>query len=201
MLVFFHKVKRYIDGDMIKLFKNIQHHVNPIPMTLAKMTRSLNHFKRKGKGNFHGCTQLLIVWMPPPWAELFSIPYDQVQATRLFRWNPLQEFSVAKWPHQTPTRNQWVNYFKELREVIWKAPWMHHILILYRCGEKPWDPLIWLWEVTSYTLVMVKRQLEFSYEEKHATHKVKEVIEAWEFMQRVEVGSCNITTPSSYTLW
>ena len=62
-LVLFPKVKGYIDGDVIKLFEKIQHHVNPIPTILAETIRSLNHYKREGKGKFHGCAQLLAVWM------------------------------------------------------------------------------------------------------------------------------------------
>ena len=51
-LVLFPKVKGYIDGDVIKLFEKIQHHVNPIPTILAETIRSLNHCRREGKGRF-----------------------------------------------------------------------------------------------------------------------------------------------------
>ena len=63
VLALFPKIKGYINGDVIKLFEKFQHHVNLIPTILAKLIRSLNHYRREGKGKFHGCAQLLIVWM------------------------------------------------------------------------------------------------------------------------------------------
>ena len=217
-LVLFPKVKGYIDGDVIKLFEKIQHHVNPIPTILAETIRSLNHCRREGKGRFHGCAQLLTVWMISHLPNLSCLQYPKIvfKSRICSDKNPLQEFSDTKWPHQTPTRNQWIDYFKELKEVLWKAPWMCHVPILYRCGEKPWVPLIGLWGITSYAPAMVRRQLgskqfisithglsdiEFSYEGKDATKKIKEVLELWKCPRRVEAGSCNISTTPGYMLW
>ena len=217
-LVIFPKVKGYIDGDVIKLFEKIQHHVNPIPTILAETIRSLNHCRREGKGRFHGCAQLLAVWMISHLPELSCFQYPKIEfKPHIYSdKNPLKEFSIAKWPRQTPTRSQWVNYFKELGEVVWRAFWMRHVPILYRCGEKPWVPLIGLWGVTSYAPAMVRRQLgskqfipithglsdmDFSYEEKDATQRIKEVFEAWKNLRRVEAGSCNINATPGYVLW
>ena len=217
-LVVFPKVKGHIDGDVIKLFEKIQHHVNPVPTILAETIRSLNHCRREGKGRFHGCAPLLAVWMISHLLDVSCFQYPKIgfKPHIYSDKNPLQEFSVAKWPRQTPTRNQWVNYFKELTEVLWKAPWMRHIPILYRCGEKPWVPLIGLWGVTSYAPAMVRRQLgskqfipithelsnmEFSYEEKDVIQRIKGVFEAWKYPRRVEAGSCNINATPGYMLW
>ena len=54
-LVLFPKMNGYINGDLIKLFKKIQYHVNPITIILVEIIRSLNHCRREGKGRFHGC--------------------------------------------------------------------------------------------------------------------------------------------------
>ena len=99
---------------------------------------------------------------------------------------------------------------------MWRAPWMRHVPILYGCGKKPWVLLIGLWGVTSYATAIVRRQLgskqfipithglsdmEFSYKEKDAVQRIKEVFKAWKSPQRLEAGSCNINAIPSYMLW
>ena len=48
-LVLLSKIKGYIDADVIKLFKKIQYHVNPIPTILVETIRSMKHCRKEGR--------------------------------------------------------------------------------------------------------------------------------------------------------
>ena len=78
-LKLFFKVKRYIDGDVIKLFDKIQHHVNLILMILAKTIESLNHCMWEEKCKFHECAQLLVVWMISNLLDLSCFQYPKIK--------------------------------------------------------------------------------------------------------------------------
>ena len=53
----------YVDAVVVDLIKQIDNQVNPFPIIFAETIRSLNYYKRKGKGDFIGCVQLLYIWI------------------------------------------------------------------------------------------------------------------------------------------
>ena len=53
----------YIDAAVVDLIEQIDNQVNPIPAIIVETIRSLNYCRRKGKGYFISCTQLLYIWI------------------------------------------------------------------------------------------------------------------------------------------
>ena len=53
----------YVDAAVVDLIEQIDNQVNPIPAIVVETIRSLNYCRRKGKGSFIGCTQLLYIWI------------------------------------------------------------------------------------------------------------------------------------------
>ena len=51
----------YIDAASVDLIEQIDNQVNPIPVIVAETIQSLNYCRRKGKGDFIGCVQLLYI--------------------------------------------------------------------------------------------------------------------------------------------
>ena len=51
----------YIDATVVDLIEQIDNQVNPIPAIIPETIRSLNYCRRKRKGNFIGCAQLLYI--------------------------------------------------------------------------------------------------------------------------------------------
>ena len=41
------------------------------------------------------------------------------------------------------TKEGWIAFLQTASdmEIIWLAPWMPYVLLLYRCGDKPWVQL------------------------------------------------------------
>ncbi|EOY22366.1 Uncharacterized protein TCM_014557 [Theobroma cacao] len=79
-------------------------------------------------------------------------------------------------------------------EVTWRAPWMPHHPILYKCKNEPWVPLMGPWGAISYASIMVRRQfgleqfvpmthrlntLEFAYGESGFLKRIEEIARAW----------------------
>ncbi|MFQ6670944.1 hypothetical protein Gotur_035645, partial [Gossypium turneri] len=101
-------------------------------------------------------------------------------------------------------------------DVEWRAPWLIPDRILYRCGSFYWVPLLGIWGLIGYALLLVLRQYnsrqfvpathglaqcEFSYRGDNYKKKVKEISQAWNQvhrMKRLAVGS--MTTPE-YDEW
>ncbi|GLT31806.1 hypothetical protein SLA2020_065150 [Shorea laevis] len=95
--------------------------------------------------------------------------------------------------------------------VIWKAPWMDHPPLLYRCGNYPWVPLLGLWGATAYAPASVRRQtgsLQFmpviskldtfgsAYGIPGTSKRISDVCEAWKNIHRVAAGAyTDLTTP------
>ncbi|MFQ6670943.1 hypothetical protein Gotur_035645 [Gossypium turneri] len=105
---------------------------------------------------------------------------------------------------------------KFIEDVEWRAPWLIPDRILYRCGSFYWVPLLGIWGLIGYALLLVLRQYnsrqfvpathglaqcEFSYRGDNYKKKVKEISQAWNQvhrMKRLAVGS--MTTPE-YDEW
>ena len=53
----------YVDVAVVDLIEQIDNQVNLVPAIVAETIRSLNYCRRKGKGDFIGCVQLLYIWI------------------------------------------------------------------------------------------------------------------------------------------
>ena len=51
----------YVDVAVVDLIGQIDNQVNPVPAIVAETIRSLNYSRRKDKGDFIGCVQLLYI--------------------------------------------------------------------------------------------------------------------------------------------
>ena len=51
----------YVDAAVVDLIEQIDNQVNPIPAIVTETIQPLNYYRRKGKGDFIGCTQLLYI--------------------------------------------------------------------------------------------------------------------------------------------
>ena len=53
----------YIDAAIVDLIEQIDNQVNTVPAIITETIRFLNYCRRKGKGDFIGCVQLLYIWI------------------------------------------------------------------------------------------------------------------------------------------
>ena len=51
----------YVDAVVFDLIEQIDVQVNLVPVIVFETIRSLNYYRRKGKGDFIGCVQLLYI--------------------------------------------------------------------------------------------------------------------------------------------
>ena len=54
---------RYVDTTVVNLIEQIDNQVNSIPVIITETIQSLNYCRRKGKGDFISCAQLLYIWI------------------------------------------------------------------------------------------------------------------------------------------
>ncbi|MFQ6637316.1 hypothetical protein Gotur_014241, partial [Gossypium turneri] len=50
--------------------------------------------------------------------------------------------------------------FQNLRagDITWRTPWIRPSILLYKCGNQDWVPLLGLWGGVGYAPLMVQRQ-------------------------------------------
>ncbi|MFQ6661110.1 hypothetical protein Gotur_029379, partial [Gossypium turneri] len=72
---------------------------------------------------------------------------------------PLEAHLEKDWPRDV-TEQHWVSVFKNLHaeDIIWRAPWIRPSVLLYKCGNQDWVPLLGLWGGVGYAPLMVQRQ-------------------------------------------
>ncbi|GLT31818.1 hypothetical protein SLA2020_065270 [Shorea laevis] len=212
-LVLFPKALGYVDRKIVNLFEQLLDNANPIPVILAETLRSLNHCRINGQGRFTGCAQLLTIWLKSHFKCLHSEFKDPNVGHRF----PIEEFNVSTWPGPI-SESAWMENLRSVTaaNVIWKAPWMDHPPLLYRCGNYPWVPLLGLWGATAYAPALVRRQIGslqfmpviskldtfgFEYGIPGTSDRIFYVCEAWKNIHRVAAGAyTDITTPG-YPEW
>ena len=145
----------YVDAAVVDLIEQVDNQVNPVPVIIAETIRSLNYYRRNRESSFVGYTQLLYIWIQ-------SYFWGKCEASLRFCISTMiliGEFCQKNWP-KYQTREQWVAALRDLEptHVTWKAPWMNQGYVLYGCGDKMWVPLLGLWGVVSYALLLVCRQ-------------------------------------------
>ncbi|XP_016733644.1 uncharacterized protein [Gossypium hirsutum] len=147
-----------------------------------------------------------------------NIPVDKIPCRVFFKdYSPLKE--AAATPRRDDiTEERWIEILQNLREedVMWKAPWMTPIEILYRCGSFDWLPLPRIWGVVGYTPLLVLRQYkaeqfipatqglaqsDFSYKGDHYKKKMREIFEAWKKVCYVKILTKGLTTTFEYKKW
>ena len=57
----FPQSSKYVDAAVVDQIEQIENQVNPIPIIFVETIRSLIYYRRKGKGSFMGCAQLLYI--------------------------------------------------------------------------------------------------------------------------------------------
>ncbi|EOY00467.1 Uncharacterized protein TCM_010344 [Theobroma cacao] len=125
------------------------------PKVLGHIEVGIIDFFEKGEGRFVGCAQLLSIWI----VSHFECKVDKFRKPFHPQTAPIREFCESEWP-ENRTKEQWISRFRELMsvEVTWRAPWMPHHSVLYKCGNEPWVPLMGPWGAISYAPIMVRRQ-------------------------------------------
>ena len=100
------------------------------------------------------CTTVVYVDSKPFWGKCeISIRFHMSTIVPIF------EFCKKEWPNDQ-TKEQWVATLLSLdpTHITWKAPWMTLKHMLFGCGNKMWVPLLGLWGVVNYALILVCRQ-------------------------------------------
>ncbi|EOY13886.1 Uncharacterized protein TCM_032599 [Theobroma cacao] len=154
-LVVFPKVLGHVEVSIIDFFDQVTRSINPAPSILAETFRSLNFCRRKGEGRFIGCAQLLTIWIK----SHFECKESKFRKLYLSASCPILEFCESEWPDYKK-KEEWVARLRRLMsiEVTWRAPWMPRMQVIYKCGDKPWVPLMGPWGAISYAPIMVRRQ-------------------------------------------
>ncbi|XP_012482998.1 uncharacterized protein LOC105797597 [Gossypium raimondii] len=117
------------------------------------------------------------------------------------------------------SEKKWMVILQNLQEedVEWRAPWLLPDMILYRCGDFDWVPLLGIWGAIGYALLLVLRQYrsrqfipttrgldecEFSYKGNGSKKKIREIFNAWNqtrWMKSLAAGP--MTTPEYNEWW
>ncbi|EOY03000.1 Uncharacterized protein TCM_017392 [Theobroma cacao] len=123
----------------------------------------------------------------------------------------------VEWPDYK-RKEEWVARLRRLMsiEVTWRAPWMPRIQVMYKCGDKPWVPLMRPWGAISYAPIMVRRQfgseqfvpmthqldqLEFTYGEPETLKRIEEIVQDWKKTCRVDQGRVTDEVTTGYHTW
>ncbi|EOY03805.1 Uncharacterized protein TCM_018989 [Theobroma cacao] len=143
-------------GNLSSVYKprsayRVTRSINPAPSILAETFRSLNFCRRKGEGRFIGCAQLLTIWIK----SHFECKESKFRKLYLSASCPILEFCESEWPDYK-RKEEWVVRLQRLMsiEVTWRAPWMPRMQVMYKCGDKPWVPLMGPWGAISYAPIM-----------------------------------------------
>ncbi|XVF28882.1 hypothetical protein REPUB_Repub15cG0070900 [Reevesia pubescens] len=90
----FPKILGHVEGSMVDFYGQVNKSINPASSILEETIRTLNFFRRKGKGRLIGCAQILCVWMQSYFwgrAKLPRCPYSSI-------YEPMKEFLKVDWP-------------------------------------------------------------------------------------------------------
>ncbi|MBA0662446.1 hypothetical protein Goklo_006566 [Gossypium klotzschianum] len=70
---------------------------------------------------------------------------------------PIEEFLESEWP-PNQSIEEW---FQNLQEIEWRAPWLIRSTVLIECSGYLWVPLIGIWGAINYSSLMVLSQYEY----------------------------------------
>ncbi|XP_057951006.1 uncharacterized protein LOC131145843 [Malania oleifera] len=212
-LIIFPKELGTIDRATISFVAQVKNGANPVPEILAETFRSLKKCRSKGQERLKCCVPLLYVWF----ANHLPINKGGYRNTFSALRIPLAEFEEAQQSVQWSKAN-WNEKLHKLGELglVWRAPWMNHSNMMYRCGNLPWVPLLGPWGGIAYAPLMVKRQLgasqfvpmthgladsDFAYEIGDTQNQIRKFMVAWKHVHLIGPGDRIATVQGSYEAW
>ncbi|MFQ6652658.1 hypothetical protein Gotur_024417 [Gossypium turneri] len=70
----------------------------------------------------------------------------------------LEAYLEKDWPKDV-TEQHWVLVFQNLRveNITWRAHWIRPSVLLYKCGNQDWVPLLGLWSGVRYAQLIIQR--------------------------------------------
>ncbi|MFQ6625990.1 hypothetical protein Gotur_004856 [Gossypium turneri] len=101
-------------------------------------------------------------------------------------------------------------------DITWRAPWIRPSVLLYKCGNQDWVPLLGLWEGVGYAPLMVQRQFvsrqfipatdgvaqsEFAFTGKGYMKKVRDTANSWREIYLMELALYADTITLDYDIW
>ncbi|MFQ6661111.1 hypothetical protein Gotur_029379 [Gossypium turneri] len=130
---------------------------------------------------------------------------------------PLEAHLEKDWPRDV-TEQHWVSVFKNLHaeDIIWRAPWIRPSVLLYKCGNQDWVPLLGLWGGVGYAPLMVQRQFasrqfvpvtdglaqsEFAFMGEGYMKKVRDTANSWRQIYLMELALYADTITVDYDIW
>ncbi|MFQ6642071.1 hypothetical protein Gotur_018214, partial [Gossypium turneri] len=115
------------------------------------------------QNNLNNLTRIWKQWDPDARVFFTENHFWKVERTLFHMFSktftPLEAHLEKDWPKDV-TEQHWVSVFQNLRaeDVTWRAPWIHPSVLLYKCGNLDWVPLLGLWGGVGYAPLMVQRQ-------------------------------------------
>ncbi|PPD74451.1 hypothetical protein GOBAR_DD28624 [Gossypium barbadense] len=109
-------------------------------------------------------------------------------------------------------------FFQNFRaeDITWRVPWIRPSVLLYKCGNQNWVPLLGLWGGVGYGLLMVQRQFtsrqfvpvtdglaqsEFSFMCEGYMKKVRDTANSWRQIYLMELALYDDTITVDYDIW
>ena len=131
-LIIFPQVIGHVEVTVIDFFKQVQNHVNPSSAIVAEIIRSLNICHRKSDKWFMRCLLMLYVLL----RSHFRCEKNAFTKGYLPHSWSIKEFCESEW-FGPNTKEGWIDFLQTASdtEIIWLAPWMPYVPLLYRCGD------------------------------------------------------------------
>ncbi|KAL1066867.1 hypothetical protein V6Z11_D12G090900 [Gossypium hirsutum] len=121
------------------------------------------------------------------------------------------------WPRDV-TKQHWVSVFQNLHaeDITWRALWIHPSVLLYKCGNQDWVPLLGLWGGVGYAPLLVQRQFasrqfvpvtdglaqsEFAFMGEGYMKDVRDTANSWRQIYLMELALYADTITIDYDLW
>ncbi|MFQ6670818.1 hypothetical protein Gotur_035574, partial [Gossypium turneri] len=101
-------------------------------------------------------------------------------------------------------------------DITWRAPWIRPSVLLYKCENQDWVPLIGLWGGVGYAPLMVQRQFasrqfvpvtdglaqsEFAFTGEGYMKKVRDTANSWRKIYLLELALYANTITQDYDIW
>ncbi|KAG8489484.1 hypothetical protein CXB51_017526 [Gossypium anomalum] len=203
-LMVFPRALGYMDEATTNLFHRLSKRVTSVLAILAETFRSLGACSKAGAVT-HGLVLQLL-------------PIDGIVCRVFFdNYSPLKDIIASSRKVDVPEEN-WIALLRNLQsgDVEWRAPWMVHGEILYRCGSFDWVPLLGIWGAIGYAPLLVLRQhglrqfvpatnglaqSKFVHRGADYKRKVSKVFSAWNKTFRLKGVAIGPVTTPEYVEW
>ncbi|MBA0638595.1 hypothetical protein Godav_029323 [Gossypium davidsonii] len=101
-------------------------------------------------------------------------------------------------------------------DITWRAPWIRPSVLLYKCGDQDWVPLLGLWGGVGYAPLMVQRQFasrqfvpvtdglvqsEFAFMGEGYMKRVRDTANSWRKIYLMELALYVDTITVDYDIW